>query len=195
MILRYSGNLGGILEEIKQHVNAVTASLCLNYLPTSSNSNSYNSDSPAAYKLFRNLRELLWYWMEYYGKRGRDRLSLEFGTRIPCAEWMEVVHLLCADNFSEHTYSSASTANATMAEYENHNSNNAHTNTSTSKTALLPHTITLPLSPYFIHPHPVCFQEWSKVNPMKLNYTHHCLVRKTNTNLADLEDERYQKFI
>ncbi len=33
-------------------------------------------------KLFGNLRELLWYWKEYYLRRGRDRLSLEFSSHI-----------------------------------------------------------------------------------------------------------------
>jgi hypothetical protein len=38
-----------------------------------------------------NFRELLWYWSEYYLRRGRDRLSLEFSTHISFHEWHSVV--------------------------------------------------------------------------------------------------------
>jgi hypothetical protein len=36
---------------------------------------------------FQNFRELLFYWQEYYMRRGRDRLSLEFSTNIPFRVW------------------------------------------------------------------------------------------------------------
>ena len=39
----------------------------------------------------RNMRELLWYWQEYYLRRGRDRLSVEFSVHIPFRYWMELV--------------------------------------------------------------------------------------------------------
>lgn len=42
-------------------------------------------------ELFLNFRELLWYWGEYYLRRGRDRLSLEFSSRILYSEWKYVV--------------------------------------------------------------------------------------------------------
>jgi Protein of unknown function (DUF3689) len=48
----------------------------------------------------RNFREVLWFWMEYYTHRGRDRLSLEFSSHLRFQEWMEVVTLLAADNDS-----------------------------------------------------------------------------------------------
>lgn len=67
-----------------------------------------------------NFRELLWFWNEYYHHRGRDRLSLEFSSHIPFAEWRHVVDLLCADDGSP--------------------------------TALLPHPIELPTSPYSLPP-------------------------------------------
>lgn len=51
--------------------------------------------------ILRNFRENLWYWREYYLKRGRDRLSLEFSScRIPFACWRGLVDLLCADDGS-----------------------------------------------------------------------------------------------
>ena len=44
-----------------------------------------------ATRIMRNLRGLLWYWREYYLRRGRDRLSIEFSTHIPFRYWMELV--------------------------------------------------------------------------------------------------------
>jgi hypothetical protein len=38
-----------------------------------------------------NFRELLWYWREYYLRRGRDRLSIEFSSHIPFHHWSELV--------------------------------------------------------------------------------------------------------
>lgn len=48
----------------------------------------------------QNFREVLWFWMEYYTHRGRDRLSLEFSSHLRFQEWMEVVSLLAADTDS-----------------------------------------------------------------------------------------------
>lgn len=42
-------------------------------------------------RVFINFRQLLWYWNEYYLRRGRDRLSLEFSSHIPFSVWKEVV--------------------------------------------------------------------------------------------------------
>lgn len=50
--------------------------------------------------VMRNFREVLWFWMEYYTHRGRDRLSLEFSSRIRFQEWNHVVSLLTADDAS-----------------------------------------------------------------------------------------------
>ncbi len=50
--------------------------------------------------LFSNFRKLLWYWREYYLRRGRDRLSLEFSSHLPFKLWSTVVDLLCADDGS-----------------------------------------------------------------------------------------------
>jgi hypothetical protein len=50
--------------------------------------------------VMRNFREVLWFWMEYYTHRGRDRLSLEFSSHLRFQEWIEVVSLLGADNGS-----------------------------------------------------------------------------------------------
>lgn len=50
--------------------------------------------------VFRNFRELLWYWREYYLRRGRDRLSIEFSSHIPFHHWGVVVDLLCKDDGS-----------------------------------------------------------------------------------------------
>lgn len=41
--------------------------------------------------VFCNFREVLWYWQEYYLRRGRDRLSVEFSCHIPFKYWHEVV--------------------------------------------------------------------------------------------------------
>lgn len=41
--------------------------------------------------VMRNFRELLWYWKEYYLRRGRDRLSIEFSSHIPFHFWFELV--------------------------------------------------------------------------------------------------------
>ena len=48
-------------------------------------------------KVMVNFRELLCFWKEYYLRRGRDRLSLEFSTHIPFKHWLFVVDLLSAD--------------------------------------------------------------------------------------------------
>ena len=47
-----------------------------------------------------NFRQLLWFWREYYLRRGRDRLSIEFTTRIRFPYWAQLVDLLCADDGS-----------------------------------------------------------------------------------------------
>lgn len=49
------------------------------------------STCPTATNTAINFRLLLWYWREYYMRRGRDRLSLEFSTHIPFMYWREVV--------------------------------------------------------------------------------------------------------
>lgn len=66
---------------------------------------SYNSGSSHegpgdGNDVMRNFREVLWFWIEYYTHRGRDRLSLEFSSHIRFQEWIEVVSLLGADNGS-----------------------------------------------------------------------------------------------
>lgn len=50
--------------------------------------------------VMRNFREVLWFWIEYYTHRGRDRLSLEFSSHIRFQEWKHVVSLLVADDGS-----------------------------------------------------------------------------------------------
>jgi Trpc4-associated protein len=61
--------------------------------PNSSSSNNNNRNS-----ILQNFRKVLWFWVEYYTHRGRDRLSLEFSSRLRFHEWMEVVTLLAADD-------------------------------------------------------------------------------------------------
>ena len=51
-------------------------------------------------KVMRNFRELLWYWQEYYLRRGRDRLSIEFSSHIPFKHWIRIVQILCRDDDS-----------------------------------------------------------------------------------------------
>jgi len=48
-----------------------------------------------------NFRSLLWFWIQYYTPRGRDRLSLEHSSEMKFEEWRHVVALLCADDGSE----------------------------------------------------------------------------------------------
>ena len=50
--------------------------------------------------VMRNFREVLWFWIEYYSHRGRDRLSLEFSSHIRFHEWYHVVTTLTADDGS-----------------------------------------------------------------------------------------------
>lgn len=51
--------------------------------------------------VMQNLREVLWFWREYYLRRGRDRLSLEFSVHLPFTMWERLVERLCADDGSE----------------------------------------------------------------------------------------------
>ena len=44
-----------------------------------------------AHRVMVNFRELLWYWREYYLRRGRDRLSIEFSSHIPFSQWNALV--------------------------------------------------------------------------------------------------------
>ncbi|KAH7487950.1 Short transient receptor potential channel 4-associated protein [Phytophthora ramorum] len=48
-----------------------------------------------------NFRGLLWFWIQYYTPRGRDRLGLEHSSEVEFEEWRHVVSLLCADDGSE----------------------------------------------------------------------------------------------
>lgn len=57
------------------------------YGSTSDGADDEMGDSP----VLINFRELLWYWSEYYLRRGRDRLSLEFSTHVPFRHWRTVV--------------------------------------------------------------------------------------------------------
>jgi len=66
---------------------------------TSGGSADHTADTGADL-VFRNFRLLLWYWQEYYLRRGRDRLSIEFSTHIPFRFWLQLVELLCADDGS-----------------------------------------------------------------------------------------------
>lgn len=50
--------------------------------------------------VMKNFRELLWFWREYYLRRGRDRLSIEFSSRIPFPYWVSLVDTLCMDDGS-----------------------------------------------------------------------------------------------
>jgi hypothetical protein len=59
-----------------------------------------NGDGRGATRVLVNFRELLWYWKEYYLRRGRDRLSIEFSSHIPFALWEALVDTLCRDDGS-----------------------------------------------------------------------------------------------
>ncbi|CAM9147001.1 unnamed protein product [Phaeothamnion confervicola] len=48
-----------------------------------------------------SFRRLLWFWLEYYGRNGGDRLlSLEYSSHVSYREWRRVVDVLCADDGS-----------------------------------------------------------------------------------------------
>jgi hypothetical protein len=64
------------------------------------NQNKENNILLNSDKVMENLRQLLWYWSEYYLRRGRDRLSIEFSSHIPFHKWSDVVTLLCKDDGS-----------------------------------------------------------------------------------------------
>jgi hypothetical protein len=49
-------------------------------------------------KVMLNYRRLLWFWQEFYLRRGRDRLSIEYATQRPFHYVSEVVQILCADD-------------------------------------------------------------------------------------------------
>ncbi|EGZ21931.1 hypothetical protein PHYSODRAFT_495640 [Phytophthora sojae] len=54
-----------------------------------------------------NFRGLLWFWIQYYTPRGRDRLGLEHSSEVKFEEWRHVVSLLCADDGSSTALLSA----------------------------------------------------------------------------------------
>ena len=61
--------------------------------PSSTNDETDHSKThlSKADRVMRNFRELLWYWREYYLRRGRDRLSIEFSSHIPFFQWSLLV--------------------------------------------------------------------------------------------------------
>ncbi len=54
--------------------------------------------SPRGNNTLKGFYALLFFWKEYYGKRGRDRTSLEFSSHVPFCKWLEMVEMLCADD-------------------------------------------------------------------------------------------------
>jgi len=72
---------------------SVTRRASLTYYGTNSEIGDKND-------VLRNFREVLWFWIEYYKHRGRDRLSLEYSSHLRFQEWSDVVSLLSADDGS-----------------------------------------------------------------------------------------------
>jgi hypothetical protein len=60
-------------------------------LDASANLNGESMNHEGELIVMRSLRELLWYWTEYYLRRGRDRLSIEFSSRISFRFWYDLV--------------------------------------------------------------------------------------------------------
>ncbi len=54
-------------------------------------------------RIMLNFRELLWFWREFYLRRGRDRISVEYGTQVPFHYFSDIVRLLCADDGSPYS--------------------------------------------------------------------------------------------
>jgi Protein of unknown function (DUF3689) len=52
------------------------------------------STGTACHQILYNFREVLWFWVEYYTHRGRDRLSLEYSSRLRYDDWISVVTIL-----------------------------------------------------------------------------------------------------
>jgi hypothetical protein len=60
--------------------------------PTDVSSSFYDQERERKVnKVMINFRELLWFWREYYLRRGRDRLSVEFSSQIPFHAWKDLV--------------------------------------------------------------------------------------------------------
>jgi hypothetical protein len=115
LLAHRKGQLAKVLARVRQlalsdnHINASprssplhSQSLSISVSPERLLSHNVKVDSkqredPSA---FENYRRLLWYWREYYLRRGRDRLSLEFSSHIPFKAWNEVVDLLVRDDGS-----------------------------------------------------------------------------------------------
>uniref|UniRef100_A0A7S4APD3 Uncharacterized protein n=1 Tax=Pseudo-nitzschia australis TaxID=44445 RepID=A0A7S4APD3_9STRA len=88
------GELHALLQDLKQLNDEDSAF----FQQTTSMSGVIDDEIVNQHDIMQNFREVLWFWIEYYTHRGRDRLSLEFSSRLRFHEWMEVVTLLAADD-------------------------------------------------------------------------------------------------
>lgn len=108
-----SGNLAKLLEEVRRKANCEGCVLGKRCRPLAGGmccecggkAEAMDLEDPptpcnGATAVMGNFRLLLWYWKEYYERRGRDRLSIEFSSHISFHVWAEVVDLLCKDDGS-----------------------------------------------------------------------------------------------
>ena len=90
ILVESNGELASVLAKIRKLADADG-----NGSDESENNARYRSK-----KVMRNFRELLWYWQEYYLRRGRDRLSIEFSSHVQFRHWIKIVQILCSDDGS-----------------------------------------------------------------------------------------------
>jgi hypothetical protein len=74
--------------------NGESMSYKANLLNNCTDSSTIPQDTGEDTPMAVNFRYLLWYWNEYYLRRGRDRLSLEFSSHIPFSYWRKVTGML-----------------------------------------------------------------------------------------------------
>jgi hypothetical protein len=132
--------LSQVLEDLRRMNPDDDASMPASSSASASATTGSTSTGASSSNIVQNLRELLWFWTEYYSHRGRDRLSLEFSSHIRFQEWMTVVHKLCAD-IDKLTYQ-----NKTQPPSASHScsNNNSNSNNSSRNAQGRP----LPASPY-----------------------------------------------
>ena len=86
-----SGDLPFLIRKVRESTAFVKGNVTMSSLICGKCSNSQISESKSTHNILCNFRELLWFWKEYYTRRGRDRLSIEFSSRIPFYHWKILV--------------------------------------------------------------------------------------------------------
>ena len=58
------------------------------------NTDTITTTTNTGHDILYNFRQVLWFWVEYYTHRGRDRLSLEYSSHLRYDDWISVVTIL-----------------------------------------------------------------------------------------------------